>query len=52
MKYLTIILISLFCIKGRAQRNIQKFDIRDGLSSNYVNGITQDKHGFLWFATE
>ena len=52
MKYLTIILLSLFCIAGRAQRNIMKFDIRDGLSSNYVNGITQDKYGFLWFATE
>ena len=25
--------------------------IRDGMSSNYVTGITQDNYGFMWFAT-
>lgn len=26
--------------------------IEQGLSNNYVVSITQDKQGFLWFATE
>lgn len=26
--------------------------IKDGLSSNYIAGITQDKKGFMWFATK
>ena len=25
--------------------------MKDGLSSNYVTDITQDKYGFTWFAT-
>lgn len=31
---------------------IQKIDIRDGLSNNQVVSITQDQKGFMWFATE
>ena len=26
--------------------------MKDGLSSNYVTDITQDKYGFTWFATK
>lgn len=29
-----------------------KLGIEQGLSNNYVVNITQDKDGFLWFATE
>ena len=31
---------------------IQRLGIEQGLSNNYVLSITQDKQGFLWFATE
>lgn len=40
------------CLQTWAKYNIQKFDIRDGLSSNYIMSITQDKYGYLWFASE
>ena len=30
---------------------IQRLGIEQGLSNNYVLSITQDKQGFLWFAT-
>ena len=32
--------------------SIKKLDMKDGLSNNYVVGITQDQQGCLWFATE
>ena len=32
--------------------SIQKIGIEQGLSNNYVISITQDKQGFMWFATE
>lgn len=31
---------------------VQEIGIEQGLSNNYVVNITQDKKGFLWFATE
>lgn len=31
---------------------IKRLGIEQGLSNNYVISITQDKQGFLWFATE
>ena len=31
---------------------IKRLGIEQGLSNNYVVSITQDKQGFLWFATE
>lgn len=31
---------------------INHYSIRDGLSQNVVNSITQDKQGLMWFATE
>lgn len=31
---------------------VKRLGIEQGLSNNYVIGITQDKQGFLWFATE
>lgn len=34
------------------QYNVKAFGMEQGLSSNYVVSIEQDKHGFLWFATE
>ena len=31
---------------------IKRLGIEQGLSNNYVVGITEDKQGSLWFATE
>ena len=36
-----------------AQRyNIKNYTTRDGLSGQIVNGVFQDKSGYLWFATQ
>ncbi|MDR1682266.1 MAG: response regulator [Candidatus Symbiothrix sp.] len=32
--------------------SIRRIGIEQGLSNNYIVSITQDKQGFLWFATE
>lgn len=32
--------------------NIKRIDLQQGLSNNFIRGITQDPRGFLWFATE
>lgn len=32
--------------------NIKKLGMEQGLSSNFVMGITQDERGFIWVATE
>ncbi|MDB5000690.1 MAG: response regulator [Mucilaginibacter sp.] len=32
-------------------KKIMKYSLKDGLSFGIINGITQDKKGFLWFAT-
>lgn len=31
---------------------VRRLGVEQGLSNNFVVGITQDKQGFLWFATE
>lgn len=31
---------------------IKRINLRQGLSNNFIRGITQDTRGFLWFATE
>jgi len=44
-------LLSLVSLHGQ-QFNIKRLGIEQGVSSNYIVSITQDKRGFLWFATE
>lgn len=44
-------LIVLFCFISYSF-TIKKLDFDDGLSSNYVQSIAQDRDGFVWFATE
>lgn len=44
----------LCCLPGFAQHTgyqFSKLDIRNGLSSNRINCIFQDRKGFLWFGT-
>ena len=36
----------------KGANEIKVLGYQEGLSSNYVVGIAQDKYGFLWFATE
>ena len=58
MKRLCTICFFLFGLTGFVAfgENVQiptvNFTIRQGMSSNYVTDITQDKEGFIWFATE
>lgn len=55
MKIKTILTITvlLYIATTTAQPlTIKRLGIEQGLSNNYVVSITQDKQGFLWFATE
>lgn len=48
-----LLLLFLFaCPSAAYPYLINRLGIEQGLSNNYVLGITQDKQGFLWFATE
>lgn len=54
----TIVLISYFLLSllpmaatPGLSRHRFHLDYTDGLSNNFVRGITQDKHGFVWVAT-
>lgn len=53
-KTLQIILFCIFCICNINANTytIKRLGIENGLSSNYVVGITQDIQGRMWFATE
>lgn len=47
------ILFFLVNVSGRAQQlNYVHYDTKDGLAGSTVYGLTQDKDGFLWFATD
>lgn len=43
-----LMLNQTFCQKYE----VKKLDIEQGLSNNYVVGITEDRKGYMWFATE
>ena len=53
---LLVLLFLIFLIAivptGGFAADIKRIGIESDLSSNYVVSITQDKKGFLWFATE
>lgn len=44
-------LLSVFQMTAQSY-SVKRLGIEQGLSNNYVISITQDKQGFLWFATE
>lgn len=49
----TVFLSLLSILQLTAQsHSVKRLGIEQGLSNNYVVSITQDKQGFLWFATE
>jgi len=52
-KHILFVLFAIFSSKAVAEPYIVKrLGVEQGLSNNFVVGITQDKQGFLWFATE
>lgn len=51
-KYVPFLIFVLFSHFNAWPYSIKQLGIAQGLSNNYVVSITQDKQGFLWFATE
>lgn len=51
-----LFIISLFILKvgiiSPQSFQIEKIDVYNGLSDDYVLSVTQDRAGFIWFATE
>jgi len=51
-----VITLMLIALNSSGQQEpgklIKKFSIQEGLSQAVVNSITQDKKGFMWFATD
>lgn len=53
MKNLFLLLCLLTSLVSWSQPyTIKKLGLEKGLSNSYVINITEDKNGFLWFATE
>lgn len=50
ISFLLIVLFATFDLKGEPR--LLRLDGNSGLSNNYINGIAQDRHGFVWIATE
>ncbi len=48
---ITILLFSLSVSYSQTYQ-IKSYSIDDGINTNYINDITQDKNGNMWFATE
>lgn len=49
-----LLVIIYFCLVFPTQAEqlpLKKYSVADGLASNFVNDIYQDRKGFLWFAT-
>ncbi len=47
-------MISVFTFAQSAEENFEfnQITIQDGLSSNSINSVIQDRKGFLWIGTE
>lgn len=51
MTTLFALVISVVCTTAQ-QITTENLLVKDGISSNYVRDIAQDKSGFLWIATD
>jgi ligand-binding sensor domain-containing protein/signal transduction histidine kinase/CheY-like chemotaxis protein/AraC-like DNA-binding protein len=55
LKKILYLLFFLFCFhKGRGQEHdfyFKNYQIENGLSSNTITSVTQDKKGFMWFGS-
>jgi len=57
LAYITVILIwMIFPTQSHSQvsdrLHFERFRVENGLTSNWVRDITQDKYGYMWIATE
>lgn len=53
--FLFLVVVPLFSSYGASNPFspvIEHLNLKDGLSNNFVTDIVQDRHGFLWIATE
>ena len=46
-----ILIIPSFNLKANENLKFERIDDRNGLSSDFVSNIVQDKDGYMWFAT-
>lgn len=53
MKYIlaTLICITIFTTQVNARLTFRTFDVKSGISDNYVLSVLRDQYGFMWFAT-
>lgn len=51
MRHLLFLLFLLIGWTGRAQYTFHTFDVKSGMSDNYVQSILRDRYGFIWFGT-
>ena len=51
-KIITLILAFPFYVFGQFEYNFIRYTLKDGLPSNKIYDIIQDKEGFIWFGTD
>jgi len=51
VSFLILFLLILQTISFAQQNNFEQIFLQDGLSQSHVSDITQDKFGYMWFAT-
>lgn len=52
---LCFVLLNTFAAFGKQPGSpfvVEHIGLKDGLSNNFVSDIAQDKHGFIWIATD
>lgn len=48
---ITLLYLAVYTIQANAQLSFRTFDVKSGISDNYVQSILRDQYGFMWFAT-
>lgn len=53
MKYLLTVIFCMivYITQINARLTFQTFDVKSGISDNYVIAMLRDQYGFMWFAT-
>jgi sugar lactone lactonase YvrE len=56
MRYAKLIVVGVMLLRAAAAQqndfNFINFSSKNGLSSNTINDILKDSHGYMWFATD
>lgn len=53
--FICLAFLNIFAVFGDQTASpfvVEHLGLKDGLSNNFVSDITQDKHGFIWIATD